>query len=113
MVKTETQINKALREYVQLLTGIYNIFAVVLYGSYAQGKAKDTSDIDLAVFSDSFGNDPIGEMTRLFKLRRKIDPDIEPLPFSKKHFFEHGKAEFVEHILSTGKTIYREGKLYI
>lgn len=66
MVKTETQINKALREYVQLLTGTYNIFAVVLYGSYAQGKAKDTSDIDLAVFSDSFGNDPIGEMTRLF-----------------------------------------------
>lgn len=113
MAKTKAQVEKELREYIRMLTGLYNIFAVVLYGSYAQGKAKDSSDIDIAVFSDSFGDNPVEEMTRLFKLRRAIDTDIEPLPFSKESFLKHGEADFVKHILSTGKILYREGQLYI
>jgi predicted nucleotidyltransferase len=113
MAKTKAQIEKELREYIRLLTDVYNVFAVVLYGSYAQGKVTDSSDIDVAVFSDSFGDNPIEEMTRLFKLRRAVDTDIEPLPFSKRSFLNHGEADFVKHILSTGKILYREGQLYI
>ena len=113
MAKNKTHINGELREYIGLPTNSYDIFAVVLYGSHAHDTAKESSDIDLAVFSDNFGHNHLEEMTRLFKLRHKIDPDIEPLPFSKKDFFEHSQADFVSHILSTGKIIYREGTLYI
>ncbi len=52
-------------------------------------------------------------MKALLKLRRKVDIDIEPLPFSKKDFFEHAKTDFVEEILSHGKLIYKEGTLLI
>jgi uncharacterized protein len=113
MAKTTHSINSELKEYIKLLRGSYNLYAVILFGSHAQGRARDYSDIDVAVFSDDFGKDPLQEMEGLLKLRRKINPDIEPLPFSKQVFFEHEKAEFVSEILSKGKLIYKEGQTYI
>ena len=113
MAKTTNVINSELKEYIRLLTDDYNVYAVILFGSHAQGRAGDYSDIDLAVFSEDFGKDPFTEMKGLLKLRRKINPDIEPLPFSKQVFFEHDKAEFVSEILSKGKLIYKEGQTQI
>lgn len=113
MAKNRHNINAELKEYIRLLRDSYNLYAVILFGSYAQGMARDYSDIDIAVFSEDFGKDPFSEMKGLLKLRRKVNPDIEPLPFSKQVFFEHGKAEFVSEILSKGKLIYKEGQIYI
>jgi predicted nucleotidyltransferase len=114
MVKSLTQVNNELREFVELLTKAYNVFAIVLFGSYAEeGRAHDFSDIDLAVFSDDFGENLFEEMKSLFKLRRKIDTDIEPLPFSKRDYFEHENTDFVNVILSHGKVIYKDGKMLI
>lgn len=113
MAKSLSQINSELKEFILLLTRSYNIFAVVLYGSYAEGRAHDLSDVDVAVFSDDFGKNVFEEMKNLFKLRRKIDTDIEPMPFSKKTYFEHENADFVGEILSKGKVIYKDGQLLI
>ncbi len=113
MVERAHNINRQLKEYLKLLRVSYNVYAVILFGSHAQGQAGEYSDIDLAVFSDDFGKDPFSEMKGLLKLRRKINPDIEPLPFSKKVFFEHDKAEFVNEILSKGKLIYKDGQTFI
>ena len=113
MAKSLTQINHELKEFVGLLTKSYDVFAVVLYGSYVKGKANDLSDVDVAVFSDDFGKDTFEEMKSLFKLRRKIDTDIEPLPFTKKAYFEHEKADFVSEILSKGKVVYKDGQILI
>lgn len=113
MAKRTRSINPELKEFIKLLTDSYNVYAVILFGSYAQGRVRDYSDIDVAVFSDDFGKNPFSEMKGLLKLRRKINPDIEPLPFSKQAFFEHEKAEFVSEILSKGKLIYKEGQTYI
>jgi predicted nucleotidyltransferase len=113
MAKKAHSINAELKEYIKLLRDSYNLYAVILFGSHAQGRAGDYSDIDVAVFSDDFGKDPFSEMKGLLKLRRQVNPDIEPLPFSKQVFFEHDKAEFVSEILSKGKIIYKEGHTYI
>lgn len=113
MAKRTDSINAELKEYITLLKDSYNVYAVVLFGSHARDRATDYSDIDIAVFSDDFGKDPFSEMKGLLKLRRKINPDIEPLPFSKQIFFEHDKAEFVSEILSKGILIYKEGQTYI
>ncbi|MBN1625382.1 MAG: nucleotidyltransferase domain-containing protein [Deltaproteobacteria bacterium] len=113
MAKRTRSINAELKEYIRLLRDSYNVYAVTLFGSHAAGKAGDYSDIDVAVFSDDFGEGPFLEMKGLLKLRRKVTPDIEPLPFSKHVFFEHDKAEFVSEILSKGKVIYKEEQTYI
>jgi predicted nucleotidyltransferase len=99
--------------FIKILTDSFNIFAVILFGSYARGNAHELSDIDLAIFSDDFGKKPHEEMKKLFKLRRKVDTDIEPLPFSKKDYFEHDKAHFLTEVIATGKLIFKEGKIFI
>jgi len=113
MAKRTNSINEELKAYISLLKDSYNVYAIVLFGSHARGMSRDYSDIDIAVFSDDFGKDPLSEMKGLLKLRRKINPDIEPLPFSKQVFLQHDKAEFVSEILSKGKLIYKEGQTYI
>lgn len=113
MAKSLAQINNELKEFIETITKRYNVFAVILFGSYAEGRAGEFSDIDVAVFSDDFGKNIFEEMKNLFKLRRKIDTDIEPLPFSKKDYFEHERSDFVDEILSRGKVIYKDGQMFV
>ena len=55
-----------------------------IFGSYAKGKAKKDSDIDVCVISSSFSKDYFAEIVRLRKYSLKIDSRIEPVPFSPK-----------------------------
>ena len=57
--------------------------------------------------------DVLADMKRLFKLRRKVTTDLEPLPFRIKDFIEHDESEFVHEIVSKGKVIFKEGHYYI
>ena len=111
MAKSADQVDRELKDFIRLLTDSFSIFAVILYGSCAEGRMGEYSDIDIAVFSDDFGENLFEDMKKLFKLRRKIDPDIEPLPFRKRDYFEYGNADFVKEIVSKGKVIYKEGKV--
>jgi len=110
VAKSADSVEKKLKDFVALMRETYNIYAVVLYGSYAEGRANDDSDIDVAVFSDDFGNDPYEEMKALFRLRRKIDTDIEPLQFSRAAYFSADSTDFVNEIVRKGKVIYEEGR---
>ena len=49
-------------------------------------------------------------MKALFRLRRQIDTDIEPLPFSRDAYFDSDSAEFVNEIVRKGKVIYMESR---
>ena len=113
MVKKTNQLNDNLKKFIKILTDSLNIYAVVLYGSYADKRAGEYSDIDVAVFSEDFGHNTFEEMKKLFKLRRIVDTDIEPLPFSKKAFFDYEKTDFVSEILSKGRIIYKDGEIYL
>lgn len=55
---------------------------VILYGSYAKGKLRADSDIDVAVVSRSFGKDRVEEGMILFRIAGKIDSRLEPVPIS-------------------------------
>ena len=113
MAKSTDLVTKELQDFIALMSATYNIYAVVLYGSYAEGRANDDSDIDVAVFSEDFGKDPYEEMKALFRLRRKIDTDIEPLPFSRDAYFSNDAADFVTEIVRKGKVIYQDGRMLI
>lgn len=74
---------------------------VLLYGSYADGRARQYSDIDVAVVVDEYNGDLLGMKARLFRLRREVDVRIEPLLLERKH----DPAHFLEEIVRTGKMI--------
>jgi hypothetical protein len=48
-------------------------------------------------------------MKALFRLRRQIDTDIEPLPFSRDVYSGSDSSEFVSEIVRKGKVIYMAG----
>ncbi|MFN3396573.1 MAG: nucleotidyltransferase domain-containing protein [Thermodesulfovibrionales bacterium] len=55
MVKKRSEIKKIVeRDIAELKKYNIDISAVFLYGSYAKGKQKEDSDIDIAVISSSF-----------------------------------------------------------
>ena len=44
---------------------------------------RPDSDIDVAVISKDFGKDRVEERMVLFRVAGKIDPHLDPVPFSK------------------------------
>ncbi|MDD2421986.1 MAG: nucleotidyltransferase domain-containing protein [Heliobacteriaceae bacterium] len=80
---------------------------VILYGSYATGKADKDSDIDLAIISSDFGNDCFDEAMILRKLTRGINLDISPRPYSEKQYKEAKKGDFLyDEIITKGKVVF-------
>lgn len=53
--------------------------AVYLYGSYSKGNYTDESDIDIAVVVDKLSDNFFDDTPLLWKLRRKISTQIEPV----------------------------------
>ena len=75
---------------------------VILYGSYAQHKQQQWSDIDVAFVADEFSS--IGfEDVGLFaaQLIKYPDMDIQPRTYNTKDFSAK-KDPFVQEILKTG-----------
>ena len=81
-----------LKEYTELLKGIYGIHlkSVILYGSYARGDYKEDSDIDIMILLDLTDLDiknyrhELSGMTYDFNMDN--DMDIKPIAKSKEHF---------------------------
>jgi predicted nucleotidyltransferase len=81
------QAIRVIKEFVKALKreGI-TIDRVILYGSHATGNVRPDSDIDVAVISKDFGKDRVEEGMILFRIAGKIDPRLEPVPFSTKMY---------------------------
>jgi len=76
---------KIARHYAQKIKENYDCSQIFLFGSYASGREKEYSDIDIAVVLKDYNN--IMDMRlELMRLTRKIDSRLEPHPFREKEF---------------------------
>jgi len=73
------------RRYISQIPDDLGLKKVYLFGSYAQGKEREESDIDIALVLDNMTNFFSTQML-LMRLRRKIDLRIEPHPIGVKDF---------------------------
>ena len=97
----ETAIARV-KQYAAVVRQNFPVKKVILYGSHAKGKARDGSDIDVAVVVRRVeGNLSILE-AKLFKLRRDIEPMIEPVLLEE----DNDPSGFLAEILRTGEVIY-------
>ncbi len=78
---------------------------IVLYGSYARGRQRPDSDIDVAVVSRDFGKDRIEEGMFLFRIAGEIDPRIEPVPISVKSYKNDTWVPLIYEIRTRGKEL--------
>jgi predicted nucleotidyltransferase len=97
-----TVINTVER-YADIVAKEFSPAAVVLYGSYAEGNPHDDSDIDVAVIFNGFKGDWLKVSSSLWRLRREISFDIEPILLDSTQ----DKSGFVANIFKTGQVIYQ------
>lgn len=75
---------------------------IILFGSYASGRAGKDSDIDLAVISEEFGKDRFRERVLLSKIAYYVDARIEPHPVSLHDYMEENWQSLIHEIKSKG-----------
>jgi len=84
---SKTQAEKIVKKYTaKLKAKKYPISAVYLFGSYAKGKPKKWSDIDVAIVSDKLKKNWNKNEDILWKYTIGIDSRIEPIGFTVKDF---------------------------
>ena len=74
----------------------------ILYGSCAEGRNTEYSDIDVAIVSDDFGKDRIEEKMLLFRLGSRIDPRLEAIPLTLKALLEDTWVPLIYEIRTKG-----------
>ncbi len=98
----QRKIDEGINKFVERVISEYKPQKIILFGSYARGDYHENSDIDIAVVVDGFSDSFIDGEVNLYRIRRKILSDIEPILIDENE----DKSGFLEHILSYGKTIY-------
>lgn len=75
---------------------------IILFGSFAKGNWHEYSDIDVAIIVDSIDDDMLETEKMLFRLKRDIDDNIEPVLLEESN----DCSGFLKDILSYGQVIY-------
>lgn len=98
------QVKRLVEEYAKVVTSNMIVNQIILYGSYARGDYRKDSDIDVAVIvpRSSISKNILDDMAKLFKLRRNISTDIEPILLID----EKDSSGFLDNILSYGEVVY-------
>jgi len=91
------------KRYAEAVKNEFSPSAVVLYGSYANGRPHEDSDIDVAVVFNGFSGDWLKTSSRLWGLIENISFDIEPILLDSAE----DKSGFVKHVFKTGQIIYQ------
>lgn len=97
------KVEEEIREYIKILKADkLPISQVVLFGSYAKGKQRKWSDIDLCIVSPKFKN-AFKAMQYLWDKReiRDVRYTIEPIGFSPKDFADDYDS-LIHEIKTTG-----------
>ena len=96
---SQSDINNIVSKFISLVSDEFPLKTVYLFGSYAQGNAKEYSDVDLAIVSDNFEGSRFFDKKKLNKYILKTSIDLEIHPFRTEDFTEDNP--FVKEILQT------------
>ena len=99
--KADRKIEKTVKSYIEQLENIgIHVQQAILFGSYANGKFDEWSDIDLAIVSNDFAGNRFEDRNKIRKITLQVNSDISPMPFRPEDF--NDSDYFVKEILATG-----------
>ncbi len=94
-------------EIVKMIALRYKPEKIILFGSYASGKASENSDIDIFVIKESDLPRPQRTMQlRTILLGSKIPMDLIVYTPNEVEKAKDEKYSFVYEVLNSGKTVY-------
>ena len=78
------------------------VSGLILFGSYAKGRPRPWSDVDVCVLSKQFGRDDFEEMLRVSKIAKNVNYLLEAHPMHP-HDFSNDLHPLAAEIRKTGK----------
>ncbi len=114
MAEKEQAIRKVvtlyLKEFKKRKMDIDNI---ILFGSYANGRPRKHSDIDLAIISSSFRKKNIYDrLLMLAGARINIKIPLEVLGYTPEEYKNAEPTSFLGEIKRTGKIVYKKSRAH-
>ena len=80
---------------------------IILFGSYAKGKARKDSDIDIAIVSRQFDKNNLKYSSLLNRLTLDMDAPLEIIPISYKKYMRKSTTSPILHeIIKTGIVLF-------
>lgn len=102
----DDQVEEMLRRAVEFLRARIELAQVFLFGSHANDRADEWSDIDLAVFSPDAASMTLVDRAGLATdLQLECGSELEPHFFPATALEDPQPGSFVGHILETGKRV--------
>jgi predicted nucleotidyltransferase len=112
MAYRKNGIKKILRQFIKETRKRIPVEKVILFGSYAKGNPKKTSDIDIAVISPKFNR--MNEFERIkflldcvHQIKHAFQVDMETFGYTPQEYESAGYFDFLGVIKNTGKVIYQ------
>ncbi len=107
MAQIPTRIRAIIEQYLsELERNHFPIKRAVVFGSYAEGRADEWSDIDIALVSDAFEGDRLNDRGKIRRVTLSVSSDLSPLPFRPEDF--DPEDPLVKEILEKGINIVSE-----
>src|SRR4030042_5057928 len=108
MVKKRREIKEIVIQFARRLGELgVEVSQIILYGSYAKGKPKDYSDIDIAVVSPTFEKLDIFKRQEILSIAHHgFDEPIEPIGLTPDQIKE--RKGLVREILVTGVILFKK-----
>ncbi len=104
---TDAELDRVVAAFVDRIAKTIRVESVLLFGSYATGKAGPWSDLDIAVISPDFEDVPMyRRQEMLAHAAVGTDPRIAPIGYSPSDLREGVGPVLVREILRSGKVIY-------
>ncbi len=104
MFKTRQKIKKIIEDYKDTLSGLgIHVERIILFGSFANGRPRKDSDIDLLVISNDFEKLNLRERLEVLGVAAvRIMKPIEAKGYTSKEIRNASPASFLEEALVTG-----------
>lgn len=85
----DKKTDKSIKDFISTIANQNpNLVTAYLFGSYAKGKEKDDSDIDLALIMNHLDDtEKFDTQVQLMLIASRFDLRIEPHPFSIEDFY--------------------------
>jgi predicted nucleotidyltransferase len=95
-----------IKQYVLVLRNEIPVNKVILFGSYASGRQRKGSDVDIAVISDKFGVNPHEEGKYLLRKLWEVKfSNIDPIPYSPRDLISNNPSPLLFEIKKYGVEI--------
>ena len=108
MVASQVELVTKIDDFVRRLTSAIRVEAVILYGSYANGRADEWSDIDLAIISPDFEGLSTWDRQEVIARASVGRPyRLAPIGYPSSEYHNPGRHSFLREIIRTGKVVYQ------